>query len=288
MNWIAAVCVGLAAGAHTATWGMYKDAPHEGFTWPRYSRSIVLSAMLAVVIQAIARLDLTSAGGLFVLFAVTYVAERACTEFYKTFLREEDQSKYFIPMQFAVRGRVVARRSTRLAVGAGVIVVALTIISTVAAIEAAGLLPRTLWTVLIVGSLGGWFSAFGGAWKDAPIEGFETLKFFRSPLLAALWALPLARSTDSFLLIGLGALGLTIATLETYKTFFFPSKPRGKFAGKPVSSPQWLRYRTRFVPLYVAVWIMVIVAGVLSLVPSPAPETRPDHGASATGSSVPR
>lgn len=287
MTWILALAVGLAAGAHTATWGMYKDAPHEGFTWPRYFRSIVLSAGIAVVVQLVARLDLTTAGGLFVLFAVTYVVERACTEFYKTFLREEDQSKYFIPMQFAVRGRVVASRRARLAVGAAVAAVAIAIIAVIATIEAAGLLPRNLWTVLLVGSLGGWFSAFGGAWKDAPIEGFETLKFFRSPVLAALWALPLARSTDSFLLIGLGALGLTIATLETYKTFFFPSKPRGKFAGKPVSNPEWLRLRTRFVPLYVAVWVMVIVAGGLSLTAPRPGDAGPGHGSTTVAPSDP-
>ena len=28
--------------------------------------------------------------------------------------------------------------------------------------------------------------------------------------------------------------GFTVATLETYKTFFFPTKPRGKFANKPI------------------------------------------------------
>jgi hypothetical protein len=286
MTWLIALAVGLAAGAHTATWGMYKDAPHEGFTWPRYSRSILLSGAIAIIVQAVARLDLATHGGVFVLFAVTYVSERACTEFYKTFLREEDQSKYFIPMQFAVRGHVVASRGARLAIGAAVAIVAFAIIGVIATLESAGQIPRNLWTVLLVGSLGGWFSAFGGAWKDAPIEGFETLKFFRSPVFAALWALPLARSTDSFLLIGLGALGLTIATLETYKTFFFPSKPRGKFAGKPVSNPKWLRLRTRFVPVYVAVWILVIVAGALSLATSPAADL-PAHGSSATGASGP-
>lgn len=285
MTWIAALAVGLAAGAHTATWGMYKDAPHEGFTWPRYSRSILLAGAIAVVVQIVAGLDLTTAGGLFVLFAVTYVAERACTEFYKTFLREEDQAKYFIPMQFAVRGRVVASRGARLAVGAAVAAVAVSIIGVVTALESAGRIPHNVWTVLLLGSLGGWFSAFGGAWKDAPIEGFETLKFFRSPVLAALWALPLARATDSFLLIGLGALGLTIATLETYKTFFFPSKPRGKFAGKPVSNPEWLRLRTRFVPLYVTVWVLVLVAGAMSLATPPASAELPGQGSSATGPS---
>ena len=36
-----ALSIGLLAGAHTSTWGMFKDAPHEGFTYRKYFRSIV-------------------------------------------------------------------------------------------------------------------------------------------------------------------------------------------------------------------------------------------------------
>ena len=37
------------------------------------------------------------------------------------------------------------------------------------------------------------------------------------------------------------SIGYERATAETYKTFFFPSKPRGKFAGKPVLFPGYAR-----------------------------------------------
>jgi hypothetical protein len=112
----------------------------------------------------------------------------------------------------------------------------------------------------VLGSVGGWLSAFGGGFKDAPIEGFHTLKFFRSPLLAGLYALLLSRFTDSYLLAALGGLGYTVATIETYKTFFFPSRPRGKFAGKPILFPEHLSTRRRFVPVYFAIWTVVIAA----------------------------
>jgi hypothetical protein len=271
MSWMIALAVGLIAGTHTATWGMFKDSPHEGFTWRRYSRSIWLAGILAVIVQAFARLDLTSAGGLFILFGVTYVCERACVEFYKTFLREEDQSKYFIPMQFAVKGKVVQDRRTRLLAGIGVATAALILVIAVYFIQRAALpLPETTLLVL-VGSIGGWFSAFGGAWKDAPIEGFEILKFFRSPVIAAAYAFILSRFTDSFFLIPLGALGFTIATLETYKTFFFPSKPRGKFAGKPILHPEMLRKRMYFVPVYGAIWAGIVAVLVLGLVKNVRP-----------------
>ena len=103
---------------------------------------------------------------------------------------------------------------------------------------------------LLIGSLGGWISAFGGAWKDAPIEGFELLKFFRSPVIALTYALLIACLTDNYLYIGLCGLGYTIGTIETYETFCFPNKPRGKFAGKEIQYPEMLEKRKRFVPLY--------------------------------------
>src|SRR5262245_41394555 len=117
MQILLAVITGLLAGAHIATWGMYKDAPHEGFTWRKYTRSILLGGVIAWLLAVVAGLPSRTLADLLVLFGVTYALERAATEFYKTFLRNEDQSKYFIPMQFAVRGQVVKSRSTRATVG---------------------------------------------------------------------------------------------------------------------------------------------------------------------------
>ena len=120
--------------------------------------------------------------------------------------------------------------------------------------------PAPLWVVFLVGGAAGWISAFGGAWKDAPIEGFQTLKFFRSPAMAGSYAVLVSLLTDDLVFITMAAEGFVIMTTETYKTFFFPSKPRGKFAGKPVVFPAWLRLRQRFVPLYVLIWLAVIGA----------------------------
>ena len=257
-----ALVIGLLAGAHVATWGMYKDAIHEGFTYPKYARSIIVGGVLGAAIQSWFRFDLTEPGSMLVFFGLCYVAERGVVEVWKTFLRDEDQSKYFIPMQFSIFGKPVKSRGARWLVGlAYVAIVALALVGVHALQTADVPLPR--WAmVLLVGSIGGWISAFGGAWKDAPIEGFETLKFFRSPLTTAFYAVILSFFTDSYLLIALSALGYERASIETYKTFFFPNKPRGKFAGKPVLYPDMLRRRQRFVPLYVGIWLAVIVTGV--------------------------
>ena len=260
-----ALGLGLAAGAHTATWGMYKDAPHEGFTWRRYARSILLSGAIAPALHLALGLDPTHAAGAVVLFGLTYACERGLVEFYKTFLREQDQSKYTIPMQFAVFGRVVESRRARYTVGAAVAALALALAAAVWRLPQPES-PPARWLVLAAaGSAGGWFSAFGGAWKDAPIEGFDWFKFFRSPGIALGWALLVSRFADNYLLIALPALGYTIMTIETYKTFFFPNEPRGKFAGKPVLFPGMLGWRKRFVPLYAAVWALVVGLFVAAL-----------------------
>jgi len=261
---IAAV-TGLAAGLHSATWGMFKDSPHEGFAWRTYLRSPVLATLIALALAFGASLDLTGPAGIAVLFGVTYGVERAMLEIYKTFIRQQDQAKYTIPMQFAVGGRVVASRGVRWLAGSLYLAGGLAIVYGVRWLQLhPGVLPRFL-AVALVGSAGGWISAFGGAWKDAPVEGFSIFKFFRSPFMTLCYGVFLASLTPSYPFIFLGAIGYTVATIETYKTFFFPSKDRGKFEGKPRSHPEYLRTRYHFVPLYVLIWAGVITAGVAAL-----------------------
>lgn len=262
-----AAAIGAVAGLHAATWGMYKDAPHEGFTWGTYLRSVWVGALLAPFVAALFGLDPRTSAGAVLLFGAAYAAERLAHEFYKTFLRREDQSKYFIPMALSVAGRVVRSPGVRLVAGAaylaGLAVLGLGIrtFDRLTSEAQAGLLP-----VLLVGSAGGWVSALGGVWKDAPVEGFDLRKFFRSPVIALLYAVACAGLTRDYLLIAVAAVGFTIATCETYKTFFFPSVPRGKFAGMPVRYPAELRRRRAFVPLYAAIWLAVVGIGALAFV----------------------
>jgi len=258
MSFAIALAVGVLAGAHTATWGMYKDSPYEGFAWRRYFRSIVVSALAAVAWEAAVGFDLASAGARVVLFGLTYVTERGLVELYKTYLREEDQSKYFIPMQFHVMGRIVHSRRIRWSVATGWVAAVLAVAWGLRAFQGSGAGVPAWAAVLLIGSIGGWLSAFGGAFKDAPIEGFETFKFFRSPVVALLWSAVVACFSRDYLHIALCGLGYTVATIETYKTFFFPNKPRGKFAGKPIRFPFFLTWRYRFAPLYAAIWLAIV------------------------------
>lgn len=279
-----ALVVGILAGLHTATWGMYKDAIHEGFTVPRYLRSVLVSALAAPIIVGVSGLDPRTASGLVVLFGVTYCTERGLTEFWKTFVRFVDQSKFTIPMQFHVFGRVIPQGPVRWAIAAGHLAAAAALLGWIHALQDhAFAWPRPV-IVLLIGSIGGWYSACGGGFKDAPIEGFSALKFVRSPILSALYALLLSNFTRDYVLMALGGLGYTVATIETYKTFFFPSRPRGKFAGKPILHPQFLAIRQRFVPLYAGIWLLVVGSFVLAFLgPRGGLATPPAVGISDAG-----
>lgn len=251
--------VGALSGLHTATWGMYKDAQYEGFTWPKYLRSAVLGICAALVVEALFRFDLATASGAVMLFGMAYVLERGMVEFHKSFIRTEDQSKYFIPMAFAVGGRVVPSGPARVAAGIAYATVVGMVLAALESLQrnGRGLSPLTL--LLAAGCTGGWISAFGGAWKDAPKEGFQLLKFFRSPVVSLVYALLLSTLTDRLVVIAFGALGFTIATIETHK-MFDQTHVRGKFAGKPVLFPETLELRRRFVPIVVLTWILVLGA----------------------------
>ena len=265
MQWLIALGIGMSAGLHTSTWGMYKDAPHEGFGQLRYFRSTIVSTCVALFMYPFTGFDMTQPKNMALLWGMVYVVERALVEFYKGFVREEDQSKYFIPMQFAVNGKVVKNRKKRLAIG---FVYAAVVCAIAGGVLALDLMDVSLHPVVVVliGSIGGWISAFGGAWKDAPIEGFETFKFFRSPSVAAFYAFVLSHYTDSLMLITFPALGYCIASIETYKTFCFPNVPRGKFAGKPIEFPEMLERRKKYVPVFFGVWIFVIAFNALALI----------------------
>ena len=258
MSLLAAAATGLAAGVHCATWGMFKDAPFEGFSWRTWVRSPIVALLVAVTLAQLPKVDFgTGAAAVVVLWGVTYGFERAFVETYKTFFREQDQSKYTIPMQFAVFGKVVESRAARTAAGVGYLGVGLLVLFGVHLLQTRGPeLPRLL-AIFLVASPGGWISAFGGAWKDAPIEGFHTFKFFRSPAMTFGFGLLLSLLAESYVLLFMGAIGYTVASIETYKTFFFPNKKRGKFQGKTPTHPELLRTRWRFAPVFVAVWLGV-------------------------------
>jgi hypothetical protein len=233
MTLVACVLVGVLAGTHAATWGAYKDSPFEGFQLTSFMRSIVVGAAASL---AVAYWSWSGPGAplrLVVAVGVVYGLERLATEWWKAFVRNDDQRAYTIPMRFAVAGRPIDNRSVRYLTAA---VIALGIAGGLVGVDAA---QRTLphvpaWIVVCtVGALGGWATAIGGAWKDAPIEGFSGWKFLRSPTVATSWALPMSLLTTNWCVTLLASSGFAVIAIETYKTFFTGGRPPGKFAGRP-------------------------------------------------------
>lgn len=257
----ASAVVGALAGAHAATWGAYKDSVYEGFSGWKYARSICIAAPLGVLLAPFVGTEVPRPTALVVLFGCVYVAERGIFELYKTFLRQEDQAKYHIPMQFHVLGRVVVGRAARAIAGAALLLALVLLLAGVRALDRAAIDAPPLAMSALVGLIAGLVSAIMGAWKDAPIEGFEPLKFLRSPAIAMSYGLLLAPYTQELLPAGAAALGFTIASIETYKTFI-DGRPPGKFAGKPVRHPLALRTRWRLVPLFAAIWIAIVLTAI--------------------------
>lgn len=272
MGILISLITGLAVGVHNATWGMYKDAPHEGFTWSTYFRSVIAGIIYGPLLWYIFDMDLSLPANIFLLFGAAYSLERITMEVYKTFIRVEDQSKYFIPMQLSVFGKPVESYGARLFFGL-LYVLALAAISygiyLLNQSYQSGGISWSPFLLLLPCSVFGWVSAFGGAWKDAPLEGFETFKFFRSPGVAYFYAFVASIFTSNLLIITMCSIGFTIASIETYKTFFFLDRPRGKFQGKPITNPEMIEFRKKFVPFYIAIWVGVIACFVMGLMNRP-------------------
>ena len=271
-----ALVAGLAAGIHTATWGMYKDAPHEGFYWSTYFRSVIAGLIYGPVIWYFFQLDMSWPANFFLLWGAVYALERVTMEVYKTFIRNSDQSKFSIPMQLSAFGKPIESYPARLAAGVAYVGAIALLTFGIYKLNQAYHNGNNNWNaflLLLPCSVMGWVSAFGGAWKDAPIEGFETFKFFRSPSVAYFFAFIGSLFTDHLVLITAVSIGLTIASIETYKSFFFLDRPRGKFQGMPEHFPEWLTKRKKFVPLYAAIWVAVLACFVIGLTQRPEPAT---------------
>lgn len=230
------LAVGCASGLYTCAWGAYKDGRFEGFRRSTFLRSVWFSVCVVSVLSLLPgfRRELSP----FHLFFLVMGIERLLTEIYKgCFRAERDGDLFAIPQPLTALGRPIQHRVTR--IGLGVVgLVALALVLTLDA-EVASLPAMTA-----VAFTAGLAVSVGGAYKDAPFEGFQPLKFFRSsavlvvtaPLMWLLGSLPLG-----VLLVTFG--GVERLIVEYYKSFIVRSVP-GKFrADLPVIGGPYLRHR---------------------------------------------
>lgn len=260
------VVAGLLAGAHASSWGAFKDSPYEGFSTKKFVRSLVIGVAAGWFFYYTFTPD--PGFSLAVGVAAILTLERFITEFYKAFIRNEAQSKYRISSRFLLLGHETTEGLR--AAAATVCVVAF-----IAFISAPSFLTDRASTVVVAGLIGAYAGlgvACGGAWKDAPAEGFSWRKFLRSPFIAACVALALWTLEKDVILLSLATIGVERMIAEFYKTFMSGRRP-GKFRFG-VAHERWLVNRQVFLLPYALTWILfatqlnnqatMILAGVIA------------------------
>ena len=173
MNTFLIIAVTVISGLYTSLWGAFKDSPYEGLKPRTFWRSILFSLLALGVLAAVPGLreGLTDLY-LIQLFFLIMGIERTVSEIYKGFFRHEDQTKYLVPSRISFFGRRIRRERYRYGAGLALGLGALTILTISATV--------THWIVFIMVCLAaGAICAVGGAYKDAPFEGFELRKFPR-------------------------------------------------------------------------------------------------------------
>ena len=210
----AVLIVSLFSGLYTSCWGAFKDIPYEGFKARTFLRSVYLSIAIAFMLYLFSLLaDRAIPMKLSKIFLLIMGIERLCTESYKGFFRNEDQSKYFIPSRITFFGRDIASDTLRYSLGVvgffaalGILFIETKIIS----------YSEFLFVSCCAGLAGG----FGGAYKDAPFEGFKLLGFFRTPIICVLTSpLIFLLGSESMGFLIYIYIGLERILVEYYKTY---------------------------------------------------------------------
>src|SRR5262245_10064966 len=208
MTFLIAPALGFLAGLHAASYGAYKDSPHESFLVRRFVRELLFACGITLTLDGF---DVWDGQSPFILYLSSFALSRIATEFWKLFIRVEPQGDYRIPTQIHwVRG-VVHNPAIRLALGVGFVA------SIYGIYHLARVLPpdwpaslRGLVTGLSIGICEG----IAGGYKDGAIEGFYWRKFFKSPIFGAIGGVVAAGHTAEPAFLLLGAIGTMRMLLE--------------------------------------------------------------------------
>ena len=97
-------------------YGAYKDSPHESFLLRRFLREIVIALAVALGLTWVPGAHEQS---MFVLYLSTFALTRTVTEFWKLFVRVEQQAGFRIPTQIHCVTGIVHNPVLRLVLGFG-------------------------------------------------------------------------------------------------------------------------------------------------------------------------
>ncbi|MBI92557.1 MAG: hypothetical protein CME05_05005 [Gemmatimonadaceae bacterium] len=258
MSFTIQLAVSAISGLYTSLWGAFKDSPYEGLKPKTFPRSIYFNVVIFLVLYFVPPFDArVQALSLFQLFFLTMGLERFLAEIYKGFFRTEDQDKYFVPSRITFFGTHVA--SDLLRYGTGVVIVAV-----VFAVTWIDITVESFVAVTITAYATGLLVSLGGAYKDAPFEGFMPLKFQRSGFVLALLSPVFYFSNNPAAPISLGFLiymngGLERFVVEYYKTYI-QRNMSGKFRPDLERVQKHLDERERY--HYAALTIIVGLVGL--------------------------
>jgi hypothetical protein len=214
-----AAAVGALAGAHASIWRMHRDSIYQGFAARRFVGSVFVGALAAMAWQSALRLALPGPAGLTLLFGLTCAADRGIHESWKALFRTEDAWEPLDPMTFGSFGVRVTGRIARIATGIGRVIAIGLLLLVLVRLDLSASGPPTLSKSALVGLVAGLIIATGGALKHAPDEGFQTMRFIRSPTIAIAFALGLSLLTHRYLYLAVAAIGYERAVVETWKIF---------------------------------------------------------------------
>jgi hypothetical protein len=263
MSLFSALAVVVVSGLYTSLWGAFKDCPYEGFKGRTFPRSVYFHlAIFAALCLAPPLRSATRQLGWVQLFFLVMGLERFLAEIYKGFFRTEDQAKYFVPSRITFFGRHVASDALRYAAGAA-------IVAAVFAVALIDLGVERFWAFLLIAYGTGLVVSLGGAYKDAPFEGFKPLKFQRSALVLAGLSPLFYLLNDHETPVTLGFLiymngGLERFTVEYYKTYI-KRNMSGKFRPDLPRDQYWIGRRESFHYAALAIIAAVVVAALVEL-----------------------
>jgi hypothetical protein len=253
MNVYLGFLVSLVSGLYTSFWGAFKDSPFEDFkahTFPRslYFHAVIFSALYIIPFFH----DAFSSLKLVQVFFLTMGLERFLAELYKGFFRSEDQSKYFVPSRITFFGNHVQSDAWRYFAGAMLVFAVFALVMVPYPVTA-------FWEFLALAYATGLLVSLGGAYKDAPFEGFQPLKFQRSGVVLALGSPLFYFINDPAQPIPLGFLiymngGLERFLVEYYKTYIQRTMS-GKFRPDLERIPHRVASREKF---HYGAWVIIL------------------------------
>lgn len=156
---------GIVGVSNMILWGLYGDLLVEPFELRKILRSLGLALFYAFFLYLI-----NDSLPLFIVALSVIAFERVTTEVYKAFIRIESQIKYKIPSDLNIK----APSDLKKLFGFAVLLIFLAVYYEI------DLQANNLLLMILVGVI----AALGGAFKDAPYEGFDKLKFWRSPVVS--------------------------------------------------------------------------------------------------------